>query len=230
MRPTIRLIGHTGINKAILSPMTNEQDTGTHAGIQETHWHKLVDVVWVIVFMVAIGILIASLPGYGRFISDPNSQLADASPAYIQSIEIASALSSIGTACLSLSLAFILFWRKRAEAMAVFASFFLLGYGIIMAGPLEALETYLPGTFTPLVYGIQSAFFIIPVMLIFFLFPNGHFVPHWTRFAALASLLYVPLGFYLPPAELFNFKAPLSALGSFGYFVFIITGVYAQVY
>ena len=71
----------------------------------------------------------------------------------------------------------------------------------------------LPGTFTPLVYGIQSTFFIIPAMLISFLFPNGHFVPHWARFVALASLLYVPLGFDLSSTELFNFKAPLSALG-----------------
>jgi signal transduction histidine kinase len=210
--------------------MANEQDTGIHTGIQKPHRHTLVDAMWVILFMAAIGILIASLPGYGRFISNPNSELVDASPTYIKSMEMASALSSIGTACLSIFLAFILFRRKRAEAMAVFASFFLLGYGIIMAGPLEALESYLPGTFTPLVYGIQSAFFIIPVMLIFFLFPNGHFVPHWTRFVALASLLYVPLGFYLPPDDLFNFKTPLSALGSFGYFVFIIIGVYAQVY
>jgi len=224
------LIERTRVNKTILSPMTNKEDTGIHATIQKTHWYKLVDAIWSILFMAAIGILTVSLPGYGRFISNPNSELVDALPTYIKSIEMASALSSIGTACLCIFLAFILFRRKRAEAMAVFASFFLLGYGIIMAGPLEALESFQPGTFTSTVYGIQSAFFTIPVMLIFCLFPNGRFVPRWTRFAALASLLYVPLGFYLPPAELFNFKSLLSTLGSFGYFGFIIIGVYAQVY
>src|SRR3972149_4063565 len=147
--------------------MTSKQDTENLKIFQNTHWRKSVDVAWVILFIVGIGILIVSLPGYARFISNPNFELVDASPTYIKSMQIASALSSIGTACLSIILAAILFWRKRAEAMAVFASFFLLGYGVVMAGPLEALESFQPGAFTTLVYGIQSALFTTPTMFIF---------------------------------------------------------------
>ncbi len=210
--------------------MTGKKDSENLKVIQNTPWRKLVDVMWAILFIVAIGILIASLPGYDRFISEPHLSLVDALPIYLKIVQIASTLASIGTACLSIFLAALLFRRKRAEGMAVFASFFLLGYGIVMAGPLEALAAFQSGGFTSLVIAIQSALFTTPILFIFFLFPNGRFVPHWSRFVALASLAYIPLGFYLPPSDLFNFKSPLTLLFGFGYFVFIIIGVYAQVY
>lgn len=207
--------------------MISEQHTENRKII---HWHKLVDVMWVILFIVAIGILIVSLPGYARFASNPQFNMVDASPTYIKTVQIASVLTSIGTACLSIVLSAILFRRKRNEVMAVFASFFLLGHGIIMAGPLEALNAFEPGEYTSAVFAIQSALFMTPTMIFFCLFPNGRFVPHWTRYVALASLVYIPIGLYLSPANLFNFKTPLPALASFGYFIFIIIGAYAQIF
>jgi signal transduction histidine kinase len=210
--------------------MTNKQDTEKLKIFQNTRWHKWIDIVWVILFILAIGILIASLPGYASHVSNFQVDAIDAPPAIVKALRFASMLASIASACLSIVLSAILFWRKRGEAMAVFASFFLLGYGVIMAGPLEALNAFEPGEFTSVVFAIQSALFMTPIMFIFCLFPNGRFVPHWTRFAAFASLVYIPLGFYLPPAELFNLKKPLTALFGFGYFIFIIIGVYAQVF
>lgn len=210
--------------------MTSKQDTENLKEIHKTRSCKLVDAVWVILFITAIGILLAALPGYASHVSNFQVDAIDASPAFVRALRSASMLASIASACLSIILSAILFWRKRDEAMAVFASFFLLGYGVIMAGPLEALNAFEPGEFTSLVFSIQSALFMTPIMFIFCLFPNGRFVPHWTRFAAFASLVYIPLGFYLPPSELFNLKNPLTALFGFGYFVFIIIGVYAQVF
>ena len=99
-----------------------------------------------------------------------------------------------------------------------------------MAGPLEALSAFEPGEYTSAVFAIQSALFMTPTMVFFCLFPNGQFVPHWTRFVALASLVYIPIGLYLSPANLFNIKTPLTALAGFGYFIFIIIGVYAQIF
>lgn len=210
--------------------MTGNTDTRNPKIIQNIHWHRLVDVMWVILFIIAIGILIVSLPGYARFVSNPQFNLVDASPIYIKFIQSASALASIGTASLSIVLAAILFRRKRTEVMAVFASFYLLGYGIIMAGPLEALDAFQPGEFNSLVISIQSALFTTPTIFIFFLFPNGRFVPRWSLFVALTSLVYIPLGFYLPPDELFNLGSPITLLFGLGYIVFTIIGVYTQVY
>lgn len=198
--------------------------------IQNIRWHRLVDVLWAILFLVAIGILAASLPGYARFVSHPQFDLVDASPAYIRFIQVASALASIGTACLSIVLAAILYWRKRVEVMAVFASFYLLGYGIVMAGPLEALAAFQPGGFTSLVISIQSALFTTPAIFIFSLFPNGRFVPRWSIFVALASLAYIPLGFYLPPEELLDVGSPVTLSFGVGYIFLILIGIYAQVY
>ena len=198
--------------------------------VQYIHWRKLIDILWMIFFVFAIFILIVSLPGYARFVSNTQFHMVDASPTYIKSVQIASALASIGSACLSIVLAAILFRRKRIEGMAVFASFFLLGHAIIMAGPLEALNAFEPGEFTSTVFVIQSALFMTPTMIFFCLFPNGRFVPRWTRFVALASLIYIPIGIYLSPTNLFNFRSPFTALAGFGYFIFIIIGVYAQIY
>jgi hypothetical protein len=210
--------------------MISNPDTRNPKIVQNIHWHRLVDVMWVILFIVALGILIVSLPGYARFVSHPQFNLVDASPTYIKFIQIASALASIGTASLSIVLAAILFWRKRTEVMAIFASFYLLGYGIVMAGPLEALDTFQPGEFNSLIISIQSALFITPTIFIFFLFPNGRFVPRWSLFVALASLVYIPLGFYLPPDELFNLGSPIILVIGLGYIVFTLIGVYAQIY
>lgn len=209
--------------------MTGKQDNDLKI-IQNTPWHKWVEAIWAILFVAAVGILIASLPGYVRFVSNSQFNRVDAPPTYIKAVQIASALASIGTACLSIILSVILFRRKRNEVMAVFASIFLLGHGVLMAGPLEALSAFEPGKFTSAVFAIQSALFMTPAMVFFCLFPSGRFVPYWTRFAALASLVYIPIGFYLSPANLFNFKSPLTALAGFGYFIFIIIGVYAQIF
>jgi len=69
--------------------------------------------MWVILFIIALGILIVSLPGYARFVSNPQFNLVDASPTYIKFIQSASALASIGTASLSIALAAILFRHLR---------------------------------------------------------------------------------------------------------------------
>jgi signal transduction histidine kinase len=210
--------------------MASKQDTENLKVIQDTHWRKLVDVTWVILFIVAIGILIVSLPGYVRYISNMQFNTVDASPIFVKAMRFASMLTSIGAACLSIILSAILIRRKRNEVMAVFASFFLLGHGIIMAGPLEALNAFEPGEYTSAVFAIQSALFMTPTMIFFCLFPNGRFIPHWMRYVALASLAYIPIGLYLSPANLFNIKTPLTALAGFGYFIFIIIGVYAQIF
>ncbi len=210
--------------------MTGKQETENPNVIQNTHWRRLVDGIWVILFIVAIGILIASLPGYLHNLTNMKFNTVDAPPIFVQAMRFASMITSLGTACLSIALSAILFRRKRNEVMAVFASFFLLGHGIIMAGPLEALNAFEPGKYTSAVYAIQSALFMTPTMIFFCLFPNGRFVPHWTRFVALASLIYIPIGLFLSPANLFNINTPLTALASFGYFIFIIIGVYAQIF
>jgi signal transduction histidine kinase len=183
-----------------------------------------------VLLIAAIAILTISLPGYFHFASTPQFNLVDASPLYLQFMQIAITLASLATTCLSIVLSAILFRRKRTDAMAVFVSFYLLGYGVIMGGSLEALNSFQSGGYYSSVVAIQSALFTTPFMFIFCLFPSGHFVPRWSLWIALASLIYIPLGFYLPPSDLFNFKTPLSILAGGGYYLFVIIGVYTQIY
>ena len=84
----------------------------------------------------------------------------------------------------------VLFWRKSTEPMALFCAFMLVLFGGV-ALPKILLDTLastslawfvLIGTLA--VLG-QSGFLIF-----FFLFPNGRFVPRWTRWVALCIILY----------------------------------------
>ncbi|MGO8950879.1 MAG: hypothetical protein ACLQUY_25140 [Ktedonobacterales bacterium] len=84
----------------------------------------------------------------------------------------------------------LLFWRKSTEPMALFCAFMLVLFGGV-ALPKILLDTLastslawfvLIGTLA--VLG-QSGFLIF-----FFLFPNGRFVPRWTRWVALCIILY----------------------------------------
>jgi hypothetical protein len=84
----------------------------------------------------------------------------------------------------------LLFWRKSADRMALFCAFMLVlfggaGFTSILQdalAPLSPAWFALVGTLD--VLG-QSSF-----MIFFFLFPNGRFVPRWTRWVALCVVLY----------------------------------------
>ena len=84
----------------------------------------------------------------------------------------------------------LLFWRRSADRMALFCAFMLVlfggaGFTSILSdalAPLSAAWFALIGTLD--VLG-QSSF-----MIFFLLFPNGRFVPRWTRWVTLCVVLY----------------------------------------
>ena len=86
----------------------------------------------------------------------------------------------------------VIFLRRSDDRMALFTSFVLLIFGGAgAAGTMRALAEAHPAFWFPvnlLDYVSQVCFGIF-----FYLFPDGRFVPRWTRFLAAASaLLFVP--------------------------------------
>ena len=147
---------------------------------------------------------------------------------------------SLLAALVSLILAGIIFWKKRQDPGALFVSFYLLAYGIIMAGPLEALNGFpslFPGAAvtdgmfltTTQILGLQSVLFI-PTLLLFYLFPDGHFVPRWTRYAALVLLLITPLFIHVTIAEWLPTTTLRAGVTYSVYMMLLFAGVYAQIY
>lgn len=153
---------------------------------------KVARVTWVLAFVASVGILVGSLPGYWARVN----QVRASTEFYPvpQGAPWLGAPLSLGTTVLCLVLAVLLFLRKPNHGMALFLSFFLFLYGIIFAGPLETFLPYWFPAFGALALQVQGAVLVVLLALIL-VFPNGHFMPRWTRWLVVIAILEVPIAF-----------------------------------
>jgi hypothetical protein len=168
----------------------------------------LARVGWLVVFVLTIGLFSASIPAQYDYIvsfSDPNLEPAtvranleangisiDFYAAYLLSISVASATAwaAIGAG---------IFWRRSDDWMALFTSLSLITFGTfsisfdpaVLAGQNFAvwLSVRLLGFFGSLA-----------MLMFFFLFPDGRFVPRWTRWMAVFWAIF-QLGYYFFPGS-----------------------------
>jgi hypothetical protein len=112
--------------------------------------------------------------------------------------------------------------------MALYVSFYLLAFGAVLAGPLEMVDTLLPGASAVATNILQPILFTSPTIALFALFPTGRFVPLWTRWLVLLSIVSTPFVVY---ASLGNW-ANLIALSPAATLIFLMiaAAVYAQIY
>ena len=118
-----------------------------------------------------------------------------------------------------ITLAAVLFWRRSNDWMVVFTSSYLLLYGTIIAGPLEWAEDFYPRWPSLAVDVMQPLLLTTPTVALVALFPDGRFVPRWTRWLVLYSVLLVATTLYLS----------LTYWGAFTV-VTLLGAIYAQVY
>lgn len=186
-------------------PVTDKAGAGTTSDMRTTppahrasRWLGCAQVVWVISAVLALGVLFASVPGYleeahyGDFVG----QEVEAPFGLVRALDVTGVLASFMSALICLALAGLLFWRKRGEGMALFVSFYLLAYGVVLAGPLEQLDLLVPGASLLATNVLQPVLFVAPSVALLAVFPNGRFVPRWTRWlvmlTAALSLLWLP--------------------------------------
>jgi hypothetical protein len=127
------------------------------------------------------------------------------------------------------TVAVLIFWNKPYDWMAWLASFSLVALGGAFPSIPGALVAAHPG-WSLLVTIVGEDVLGFPSLIIFFfLFPTGHFVPRWTRWIAFGfAALFLPVAFFpgalssasIWPGLLF-ISMPLVVLGSL---------VFAQVY
>jgi hypothetical protein len=115
-------------------------------------------------------------------------------------LDLLGVLASIAAALVCLTLAVVLFWRRSDDWMVMFISSYLLLYGTIMAGPLEWAEAFYPGWPSLAIDVIQPLFLTTPTIALFVLFPDGRFVPPWTRWLIILSIPLTVAMLYLPPS------------------------------
>jgi hypothetical protein len=127
----------------------------------------------------------------------------------------------------SFALAALILWRKSEEPMALFATVMLALLGATYSGSTQSLDALNP------VLGWAGAFLeelrTLFIFLFFFLFPDGRFVPRWTRYAAavLVALTIPPALFPNSSFGSDNWSLLFYVLYLSGWF---LVGVLAQVY
>ncbi len=213
-----------------ISNRDDRAGTNLNEKMKEHRASSWVRASWWLTVFVAVGIFFASLPGYGVWLSGAQG-VVESSPLSRVAFWISLAASFSAT-LISIGLAALLFWRKPNDRMALYTSFYLLGYGALMAGPLEALSFALVGSARPAI-GLQGIFFTLPTTWLFCLFPNGRFEPEWTRRLAWFWVILSPTLIVAPPYDSMFFGAPappifvaLVALIWIGAFFMLI---YAQI-
>jgi hypothetical protein len=123
----------------------------------------------------------------------------------------------------------IIFWRRSDDWMALFLVIGLVTYGVYVTPSLDALMA--EGPAWQLIGNIFQAFGVGCAVFFFYLFPDGRFVPRWTRFLGTAWIVWAILWVVFPSSWL-NFSQPFDL--PFGSFLLLMgwwaSGLYAQVY
>jgi signal transduction histidine kinase len=120
----------------------------------------------------------------------------------------------------------VIFWRKSDNWVALFLSFMLVTFGALNV--IEVVSATRPTL--AVAYAVLSFLGYVSFIVAFSLFPDGRFVPGWTRWLVIACALYVAF-LYFPPDDsslnprawplMFSVTIPVGLLG---------TMIFAQVY
>ena len=192
----------------------------TSATTLRGRWLLLARVTWALIAVSALGVFVASIPAYVSNIleigqADWMGAPVEAPAALVLALDLLGVLASVTAALVCLTLGIVLFWRRSDDWMVVFTSAYLLLYGTIMAGPLEWAENFS----TLAVDVLQPLLLTTPTVALIVLFPDGRFVPRWTRWLVPSSIALVAAIFYLPLAYWGVFMVAI-----------LLSAIYAQVF
>jgi signal transduction histidine kinase len=189
-------------------------------------------VAWIILAALSVIILIASIPGY-IILLEARTKFFDfsaVSPVWIEVLKTGIVIASIAAASLSLFLAWVIFRQKPKERMPVYLSFFLVMYGIAIVGQLETIFPFLP-MLSNYKFGLIIASLFGPVFVaLFTLFPDGQFMPSWTRWLILPSLSIVPVSYFLEASSFAVIFEPIFWVGAGIAIGTLALTMYAQIY
>ncbi|HEX6554511.1 MAG TPA: hypothetical protein VF026_17220 [Ktedonobacteraceae bacterium] len=228
-------------------PLLTEKVTSSHSQSEADTLLRgyrliLARAAWASIALVAVALCIADIPpGYARQLTVCRQSLCQnqqATPDMVRALHSAG-LSlqfyalflmtlSIITVSIFLAIALIIAWRKSRDWMGLLVSLTLIIIGTVTFTDYQQLATaYHPIVLLP---GALFQFLLNTLpLLVGYLFPDGRFVPRWTRWLALLVILFAGGG-TLFPASPFNISTWPGALGTVVQVVIIATILFAQIY
>src|SRR5215203_6212972 len=192
-------------------------------------WLHIARLVWVVVALLYVGVFVFGIPSeFARLntlctgtvscnlmphlTAQKAQELKELTlslnlfAAYFVAVEIVFAAVSVAVGAL-------IFWRRSNDRMAFLVSFMLLTSGAAIPIPLFTLDLSPFWTVSARVVGFLGA---ASFALFAYVFPDGRFVPRWSRWLALAAIVVVAPGSLFPHSLLSTLRYPLlNALGSF---------------
>jgi hypothetical protein len=201
-----------------------------------------VRLAWVAVTLLAIGLFIASLPSAFQYLHTVCTAAKCAegqlTPQRVQALRYlglsvdfyASYLVGIAivVAATFLAIATVIFMRRSDDRLALLGALTLAVFGLVtfpeITAPLQADQPilWLP---VQLVTAVGSISFLI----FFYVFPDGRFVPRWTRWLALLWIVREALR-YLFPNSPFDPGTWPEPIGSLTFLGFLVSVLFVQVY
>ena len=189
-----------------------DQNTPPVLDMVPLHWRRAVRIAWVTLALLYVGLFVAAIPfRYARIASLTTTALGQGqwssatttlTPAILRDALPALGLTPGQLAAYRVALecvraagfcavGVVIFWRKSTEWMALFVSLLLVTFGVasgVVWQDLAAAQPVLAGLLDVLAAPVWPAFVIL-----FYLFPDGRFVPRWTVGIAGCLLALVPI-------------------------------------
>jgi signal transduction histidine kinase len=198
--------------------------------------------VWVVVAVLAVSFFVAGIPSeFAMFqtICQPACTTGQLSPAGLHALrDLGLSLDFYAAYAVVLDVVFaavygtvaaVIFWRKPADRMALFVSFALLTFGTanfpdtINALAMEHSAWWWPVAFLNFLGAASFGFFL-------YLFPDGRFVPRWTRWVAFAWIAWQLPKYWFPSWASSDLNSWPGWLAVTVWAVALGTVVYAQVF
>jgi len=172
-------------------------------------WLKLARTAWVAATALIVGPFIVSVPPGFEYLGTActgiecdGPQLSPENARALQNLGLSLDFYAayfgaliVGFAAVFFAVAAIIFWRRSDDWMALYVSFFLVMLGAVSPPTLDVLAEVYPAWRLPV--RLATVLMVASLFLFFFLFPNGRFVPRWTRWAAtIGAMLVAPVVFF----------------------------------
>ena len=198
----------------------------------------LARVAWLVLVALTLGLFIASVPAHLRqlmTVTDAPQMWLQVSPGqeralldlglsvrwYAEYLLVLQMVVAAGFFGLSL----LIFWRRSDDRVAIFVSAVAMLY-VVTGVPIgQALAQAFSGWRLPV--DVLNAIGWGSGLLLFYLFPDGCFVPRWTRWLAVVVTAWVLAWPFLPALNPDQWAFPLPFLIKLGWYG---TGIFAQVY
>lgn len=196
-------------------------------------WLAAGRVLWVVLAVNSIFLFLATMwIAYGM-LQNPSERIVNVLAEQGVSLLVYTAFFMVAPTILFLvffGVALVIFLRRPDDGFALFVSIFLVNYGAALAYPefAEFMQFYrIPPqwySLSALVVGLASWTLLVPFLV---LYPDGRFVPPWTRFVAgFAVVLTTAWSFF--PLQMSDPTTTLGIVGTLSVMFLACAAVVAQ--